>query len=109
MKRNFKCGCGGQIEESKTMFEGFLVDALVCNKCSEVSFSPESAKELLRLREEAEKIDSERKIVKIGNSIGITLPHKAEEIGFKEGILVDVHLIGEHEIVIRPKSVKAVR
>ncbi len=106
MKRNFKCNCGGRIEESKTLLEGFLVDALICDKCSEITLTPESAKELLKLKEESEKINSIRKVVKIGNSIGVTLPPEAEEIGFKEGTVIDVHLIGEHQIVIKPKVVK---
>src|SRR3989338_10586039 len=106
MKRSFKCNCSEIIEEAKTMLEGFLVDALICNKCSEITLTPESAKELLRLRAESEKINSIRKIVRIGNSIGVTLPPEAADIGFTEGTSVDVHLIGEHEIVIRPKIVK---
>ncbi len=106
MKRNFKCGCGGKIEEGKTMLEGFLIDALICNKCSEITLSPESAKELLRLREGAEKINSERKVVRIGNSIGVTLPPEAEEMGFTEGAQVSVQLIGDHQISIKPKIPK---
>ncbi len=39
------------------------------------------------LMKEAEKINSERKVVRIGNSIGVTLPPEAENIGFKEGFL----------------------
>lgn len=105
MKKSFKCNCGGRIEEGKTMLEGFLIDALICDKCAEITLSPESAKELLRLREESEKINSERKIVRIGNSIGVTLPPEAEEIGFREGTTVDVHLIGQHQIVIKPKVI----
>ena len=104
MKRTFKCNCGGKIEESKTILEGFLVDSLVCSKCSEITLTPESAKELLRLREESEKINSQRKIVRIGNSIGVTLPREAEKIGFTEGAEVDVQLIGEHQITIKPKA-----
>lgn len=104
MKKNFKCNCGGRIEESKTLTEGFLIDAMVCNKCGEVTLSPASAKQLLRLREEAERIDSERKIVKIGNSIGITLPPEAESIGFKEGSSVNIHLIADRQIVIKSKE-----
>ncbi|HLD56872.1 MAG TPA: AbrB/MazE/SpoVT family DNA-binding domain-containing protein [archaeon] len=102
-----KCSCGGTIERGKTFLEGFLLEANICDKCGDFGLPIESAKELLRLREEAEKINSIRKVVKIGNSIGITLPPEAEEMGFKEGTSVDVHLIGEHEIVIRPKPVKA--
>ena len=104
MKRTFKCNCGGKIEESKTILEGFLVDSLVCSKCADITLTPGSAKELLRLREESEKINSERKVVRIGNSIGITLPPEAENIGFKEGTEVDVQLIGEHQIAIKPKA-----
>lgn len=106
MKRSFKCNCGGRIEESQTLVEGFLIDAFVCNKCGEVTLSPQSAKQLLKLRAEAEKIDSERKVVRIGNSIGVTLPPEAESIGFREGQLVDVHVIGERQILLKPKAVK---
>ena len=102
-----KCNCGGIIEKGKTFIEGFLLDANVCNKCGDIGLPLESAKELLKLRKEAEKINSVRKVVKIGNSIGVTLPPEAEEIGFKEGTSVDVHLIGEHEIVIKPKQLRA--
>lgn len=99
-----KCNCGGTVSESRIMLEGFLIDAFICSKCSETTLSPESAKQLIRLREDAEKIDSERKVIRIGNSIGVTLPSQAEKVGFKEGQLVDIHLIGEHEIIIKPKS-----
>ena len=106
MKRSFRCNCGGKIEESRTLVEGFLIDAMVCNKCGEVTLSPDSAKQLLRLRAEAERIDSERKIVRIGNSIGVTLPPEAETIGFREGTSVDIHLIADSQIVIKPKRMR---
>ena len=100
------CRCGGTVETGKAFVEGFLLEANVCSQCGDVGLPLESAKEMLRLKQEAEKIDSERKIVKIGNSIGITLPPEAEDIGFKEGCIVDVHLIGGHEIILKPKAIK---
>jgi len=106
MKNRLICRCGGGIERNKTLVEGFLLEANVCSKCGDIGLSLESAKELLRLREEAKSIDSTRKVLKIGNSIGITLPHDSEKIGFKEGGLVDIRLIGEHEIAVKPKSAR---
>lgn len=109
MKGRLICRCGGTVERGKTLVEGFLLDANVCGKCGDVGLPLESAKELLRLREEAKSIDSERKIVRIGNSIGVTLPPEAENIGFKEGGLVDVHLIGEREILIKSRAARRSR
>ena len=106
MRQNPLRTCGGKIQETKTLVEGFLLDVLLCNKCGKLTLSPEAAKQLLRLRAEAEKIDSERKVVKIGNSIGVTLPSEAENIGFQQGGLVTVHLIGERQIVLTPKVAK---
>ncbi len=104
MKRKLRYGCSGTLEPARTMVEGFLIDALLCNSCGELSLRPEAAKQLLRLRAEAERIDGERKIVRIGNSIGVTLPPKAERLGFRAGGRVDVHVIGDRELVLRPNG-----
>jgi len=101
MKGNMKCECGGDIERKEALVEGFLLLASICSKCGEIGLPLESAKELLRLRQEAERIDSKRKIVRIGNSIGITLPHNSEKVGFREGQLAEIRLIKEGEIVVR--------
>jgi hypothetical protein len=104
MKTKLRCRCGGIIERKETFVEGFLLTADVCSKCGELGLPLKSAQELLRLREEAKRIDARRKIVRIGNSIGITLPHYSEKVGFKEGGLVDIRLIGDGEIAVRTKG-----
>ena len=106
MKNKLRCRCDGTIERKKTFVEGFLLTADVCSKCGELGLPLESAKELLRLREEAKSIDSRRKIVRIGNSIGITLPHHSEKVGFKEGELVNIRLIGDGEIAVKAKELR---
>ena len=104
MKSKLRCRCGGTIERKETFVEGFLLAADVCSKCGEIGLPLQSAKELLRLREVAKSIDSRRKIVRIGNSIGITLPYDSEKVGFKEGELVNIRLIGDGEIAVRTKE-----
>ena len=106
MKEKLQCRCEGTIERKETLVEGFLLTADVCDKCGEVGLPLESAKELLRLHRDAKSIDSKRKIVRIGNSIGITLPHESEKVGFHEGGLTDIRLIGEGEISVRARTLK---
>jgi len=106
MKSKLLCRCRGTIERKETFVEGFLLTADVCSKCGELGLPLESAKELLWLRDAAKNIDSRRKIVRIGNSIGITLPHYSEKVGFREGELADIRLIGEGEIAIRAKELR---
>ena len=106
MKNKLQCKCGGTIDRKETFVEGFLITANVCSKCGEIGLSLESAKELLRLQEEAKNIDSERKIVRIGNSIGITLPCSSEQVGFREGGLADIRLLRDGEIAVRVKAVE---
>ena len=106
MKSKLQCRCGGTIDRKETLVEGFLLTADVCGKCGEIGLPLESAKELLRLQEEAKKIDSKRKIVKIGNSIGITLPHSSEKVGFRAGELAEIRLIGDGEIAVRVKALE---
>ena len=106
MKSKLLCRCGGTIERKETFVEGFLLTADVCSRCGELGLPLESAKELLRLREESKSIDSRRKIVRIGNSIGITLPHYSEKVGFREGDLAEIRLIGNGEIAVKAKELR---
>jgi len=95
------CRCGGTVQSQKAFVEGFLLDAHVCGKCGDVGLSLEAAKELLRLREESRRMNTTRKIVRIGNSIGVTLP---QDGGFREGQTVAVELIGEGILSIKRKE-----
>lgn len=102
-RKGLICRCGGTINVQKAFIEGFLINANVCEKCGDTGLPLDTAKELLRLREEARKIKTTRKILRIGNSIGVTLPQEAEGIGFKEGQKVEIELLGEGEIGIKRK------
>lgn len=87
-----KCNCGGSFIEKTVEFEGFDVKALKCSKCGEITFTPEQFKKILMLKELAKEINSTRKVVKIGNSLGITLPKAAKELGLKLGSRIELKL-----------------
>jgi len=46
-----KCKCGGRIQEDTTFFEGLILGCFRCQKCGDLSFSAEQAKERIRLRD----------------------------------------------------------
>ena len=102
--KKIKCDCSGIFEEKTVEFEGFLVKAMKCNKCDEITFRPEQFKKVLALKELAKEINGKRKVVRIGNSIGIILPKAVEKIGIKTGKNVAVTLENRREIKIAAKS-----
>lgn len=73
-KRKIKCDCGRFFEEKEVKVGNITSKALVCPGCKHTTFTLEQAEEYGRLKEIHSMIDEERKIIKIGNSIGITLP-----------------------------------
>ena len=89
---NLKCSCGGKFEEKAVEFEGSCVKALKCDKCSELTFTPNQFKKIIALRELAKEVNSTRKVVRIGNSLGITLPKAVGQLGLKVGASVALRL-----------------
>ena len=88
------CDCGGTFENKEIAFKGITTMAEVCNKCSHTMFSPKQAREFIRLKELQEIVKGKRKIIKIGNSMGITLPEKLSGFGVKVGSKVKIKATG---------------
>ncbi|MBI2529721.1 MAG: hypothetical protein HYW05_01075 [Candidatus Diapherotrites archaeon] len=87
-----KCNCGGEFREQTVEFEGFDVKGLKCSKCGELTFTPEQFRKILALKELAKEVNSTRKVVKIGNSLGITLPKAINALGLKVGSKIALRL-----------------
>lgn len=98
-KRKIKCDCGELLVEKKTRFDNFETDAMVCPKCHFTTLTKGQANKYVKLKQLHLIIDAERKIIKIGNSMGITLPDKLQEFGAKIGKKVKTEALG-------PKSFK---
>ena len=83
--RKIKCDCGDYLKEKTIIFDNIETAAMVCCKCHYKTFTIEQAKEYAKLKEIHSLVDSKRKIIRIGNSLGITLPEKLREFGLKAG------------------------
>jgi len=95
------CNCGGKISKSKCFEEGFLINCLKCESCGQILYTPEQAKELIRLRNANERIESKRKIIEVGSSIAAILPKKVESLGIKAGIIDNVKILSTNSIEIQ--------
>ncbi|MFC1752560.1 hypothetical protein ACFL96_04105 [Thermoproteota archaeon] len=89
-KRKIRCDCGKYFAEQEIEMEGITAKALVCPGCKRMTFTKEQAIEYARLQEIHSLIDDERKVIRIGNSVGITLP---EKLGLRPGKKVKLEAI----------------
>lgn len=95
------CKCGGNIKQDRCFAEGFLIDCMKCDKCSETLFTPEQTKQLIRLRDANKDIEGKRKIIKVGSSIAALLPKKVEAYGVKEGIVDSIRVLSSNSLEIK--------
>lgn len=99
-QRKLRCDCGGFLAEQKTVFGSFETDAMACPKCSFTTLTKEQAERYARLKQLHSIIDSERRIIKIGNSMGLTLPDKLQEFGAKVGKKVRTEALGPNSFKV---------
>lgn len=93
-KRKIRCDCGAILLEKKTRFDDFETEAMVCPKCSFTTLTKEQAEKYARSKQLHQIIDAERKIIKIGNSMGFTLPDRLQEFGVKVGKKIKTEALG---------------
>ena len=98
-ERKIRCDCGSYLIEEKTKFDRVETEAMVCPKCGFTTLTKEQAESFVRLKQLHQIIDAKRKIIKIGNSMGLTFPDRLEEFGAKIGKEVKTEALG-------PKSFK---
>ncbi|MAE43324.1 hypothetical protein CMO93_06115 [Candidatus Woesearchaeota archaeon] len=98
-ERKIKCDCGEILAEKKTKIDHIETEAMVCPKCNFTTLTKGQAERYAKLKQFHQIIDSRRKIIKIGNSMGLTFPDKLAEFGAKIGKEVKTEALG-------PKSFK---
>ena len=95
------CKCGGNIVLDRGLVENFLVECLKCDKCGDTLFTPEQARQLIRLREANMEIEGKRKIIKVGSSIAALLPKKVEAFGIKEGVVGSIKVLSSKSLEVK--------
>lgn len=99
-ERKIKCDCGRVLEEKETAFEHICTSALVCPNCGFTTLTKDQAKVFQKRLELHTALDQEKQIIKIGNSMGITLPEKLRDFGLRVGHKVKLEAIDEHSFKV---------
>ncbi|MBI3027466.1 hypothetical protein HYY70_05105 [Candidatus Woesearchaeota archaeon] len=81
------------MKEGTAKFDHFKTDAMVCPNCSFTTLTKEQAERYVKLKQMHQIIDAERKIIKRGNSMGLTLPDRLQNFGAKIGKKVKIEAL----------------
>ncbi|MBS3133096.1 hypothetical protein J4470_03120 [Candidatus Woesearchaeota archaeon] len=84
-KRKIRCDCGAYLKPKLTDFEGFAAEAMICPKCGFTTLTKEQAERYVQSRQLHRIIDAERRVIRVGNSMGITLPEQLKSYGLRIG------------------------
>ncbi|MEK6983005.1 MAG: hypothetical protein AABX33_00395 [Nanoarchaeota archaeon] len=98
-ERKIKCDCGEFLIEKRIKFDNFETEAMVCPKCNFTTLTRKQVEKYAKLKQLHQLVDTERKIIKIGNSMGLTLPDRLQDFGAKIGKKVKIEALS-------PKSLK---
>ena len=96
-----KCDCGHHLLEKETEIEHIPIVAMVCPHCGFTTLTKEQAKDFQKLVQLHQALDQERQVIKIGNSMGITLPDKLREFGVSVGKKVRLEAIDGHSFKVK--------
>ncbi len=100
-KIRIECDCGSVMKERKVLLDGGIEsETLECPNCSYRVLTRDQALKYFNLRQMKEDLEAERKIIRIGNSVGITLPEKISKYGIKVGDKVRLEAIDEKSFKI---------
>ncbi len=92
-ERKIKCDCGNFLEGTITKIGHIETEAMVCPNCHFTTLTKEQAEKYVLLKQFHQIVDGERKIIKIGNSMGVTLPEQLRSFGMKEGKKVRIEAL----------------
>ena len=101
--RKIGCDCGGYMEEKIASFDNIKTEAMVCPGCNFITLTKEQAQNYVKLKQLHQIIDAERKIIKIGNSMGLTLPDQLREFGVKIGKKIKTEALTQNSFKVEMK------
>ena len=100
--KSLKCECKGQYHRSKYYDgDGFVVDCYKCSRCNDIIFSEKQSSDFIKLRDLNRKIQSKRKIIRVGSSIASLLPMKISEAGIDAGTVTDIRVLSKNSLELR--------
>ncbi|MFH1053687.1 MAG: hypothetical protein V1740_04710 [Candidatus Woesearchaeota archaeon] len=99
-QRKIECDCGAYLEEKRERLKNIETEVLICPKCKYITLTKEQAEKYVKLKLLHDIIDADRKIIRIGNSMGLTLPERLQEFGLKVGKKVRTKAVGTNSFLV---------
>lgn len=101
-KTKKKCiECSGLMELTLIEEKGIPCNAFKCKDCGHSVVTIEQMREYNHLKDLSQAIPEKRKIIKIGNSLGFTLPISLKKYGFNVGKEIEIKLLDAHNLSIK--------
>lgn len=100
-QRKIRCDCGAILQKKEIDIDKVITEAMVCPKCHFTTLTKDQAKAYAKRKDLQDTMRSERKIIRIGNSMGITLPDAFHKLGAKVGMKVSMEAIDDKSIKIQ--------
>ncbi len=99
-ERKMICTCGGWMKPAQLKWLGVALSGRRCVKCGEETISATQSLLLDKKLSLAKALRRKRKILQVGNAIGITIPEELKNIGFRVGRRVRTELVGEKSLKV---------
>ena len=101
-RKNIKCKCGEDyLKTTSEYYTDFEYEVEMCSKCGYKVFTVEQMKKYQNLLKLSTAETSEpRKIIRIGNSLGITLPQIIKNIGLSVGDTAKLKFLSPQRVQI---------
>ena len=98
--RKITCDCGKVLVEREVQIDHILAKAMVCPHCGFTTLTKEQAKIFRERLDFHQIIDQEKQIIKIGNSMGITLPEKLHDYGVMVGSKIRIEALDQRSFKV---------
>ncbi len=98
--RKMKCECGGYLKQVMVSWDGIKAPGLRCGRCREETVSSRQVGMMLRKARLEHALRRKRKILQVGNAMGITIPEELKNIGFRVGRRVRTELVGDKSLKV---------
>ncbi|MBI4744546.1 MAG: hypothetical protein HY776_06990 [Actinobacteria bacterium] len=100
-KKIKKCiECEGDVEITPLVENGIHFEGYKCQKCGHTIVTLDQMQRYEKARDLKKALPTKRKIVKIGNSLGFTLPSNLSKYGLEIGRKLEIRVIDESNIQI---------
>lgn len=93
--------CDGVMKLTILKEEGISCQGYKCTKCGHTIVTLDQMRLYNKIRDFEKAVPQKRRIVKIGNSLGFTLPYVLKEYGLEVGKEIEIKIVDSKNLYLR--------